>query len=201
MKAIAKARYVRVTPQKARRVIDVVRGKNAVEALNILQFAPQRVAKDIRKVLASALANAEQAAQKTGASYADENMVVFEAMVDEGPTMKRMRARAKGTGARILKRTSHLTIVVADKEESHAPVKREKFVKMAEAKALKAKAQTEAKKAASKAEAPKAEAKAGAKKSTTKAASKSETKAPAKKAASGTSAKKTTKNKTEGSAE
>lgn len=117
MKAKAQARFVRVTPQKARRVMDVVRGKNALAALDTLAFAPQAPAKPIRKVLASALANAEQAAKAAGESYNAEDMLIVEAFVNEGPTMKRYRARAQGRGARILKRTSHLTIVVGTKED------------------------------------------------------------------------------------
>lgn len=114
MKATAHSRYVRVTPQKARRVIREVRGLPANRALDVLKFAPQKPAVPIRKTLVSALANAEQAARREGKSFDADTMFVIEAYVNEGPTMKRFRARAQGRGARILKRTSHLTVVVGD---------------------------------------------------------------------------------------
>ena len=106
--AFARARYVRITPQKARRVVDMVRGMDVESALTTLQFAPQAAAETIGKVLASAVANAETT---EGLDTAD--LVVAQAMVDEGPTMKRGRARAQGRASRINKRTSHITIVVA----------------------------------------------------------------------------------------
>ena len=106
--AFARARYVRITPQKARRVVDMVRGMDVESALTTLQFAPQAAAETVGKVLASAVANAETT---EGLDAAD--LVVAQAMVDEGPTMKRWRARAQGRASRINKRTSHITIVVA----------------------------------------------------------------------------------------
>jgi large subunit ribosomal protein L22 len=106
--AFARARYVRITPQKARRVVDMVRGMDVESALITLQFAPQAAAETVGKVLASAVANAETT---EGLDAAD--LVVAQAMVDEGPTMKRWRARAQGRASRINKRTSHITIVVA----------------------------------------------------------------------------------------
>jgi large subunit ribosomal protein L22 len=106
--AFARARYVRITPQKARRVVDMVRGMDVESALTVLQFAPQAAAETVGKVLASAVANAETT---EGLDAAD--LVVAAAMVDEGPTMKRWRARAQGRASRINKRTSHITIVVA----------------------------------------------------------------------------------------
>lgn len=105
--AFARARFVRITPQKARRVVDMVRGMPAEEALVMLEFAPQGAAETVRKVLASAIANAETT---EGLDAAD--LVVSQAMVDEGPTMKRWRARAQGRASRINKRTSHITLVV-----------------------------------------------------------------------------------------
>lgn len=117
MKATAHTRYVRVTPQKARRIMNEVRGMEAKKALNLLSFAPQKPALPIRKTLVSALANAEQAARNAGTSFDADEMFVIEAYVNDGPTMKRFRARAQGRGARILKRTSHLTIVVGDIED------------------------------------------------------------------------------------
>lgn len=117
MKATAHSRYVRVTPQKARRVMNEVRGLSANRALDLLKFAPQKPAVPIRKALVSALANAEQAARNAGKSFDVDEMFVVEAYVNDGPTMKRFRARARGRGARILKRTSHLTVVVGDAED------------------------------------------------------------------------------------
>ena len=117
MKAIAHTRYVRVTPQTARRIMNEVRGMEANKALDLLKFAPQKPALPIRKTLVSALANAEQAARNAGTSFNSDEMYVVEAYVNDGPTMKRFRARAQGRGARILKRTSHLTIVVGDAED------------------------------------------------------------------------------------
>lgn len=117
MKATAHTRYVRVTPQKARRIMNEVRGMEANKALDVLKFAPQKPALPIRKTLVSALANAEQAARNAGRSFDSDQMYIVEAYVNDGPTMKRFRARAQGRGARILKRTSHLTIVVGDAED------------------------------------------------------------------------------------
>ena len=117
MIATAHTRYVRVTPQKARRVMNEVRGLDANRALDVLQFAPQKAAVSIRKTLVSALANAEQAARNNNETFDADDMFIVEAYVNEGPTMKRFRARAQGRGARILKRTSHLTIVVGDAED------------------------------------------------------------------------------------
>lgn len=117
MKATAHTRYVRVTPQKARRIMNEVRGMEANKALDVLKFAPQKPALPIRKTLVSALANAEQAARNAGTSFDSDAMYIVEAYVNDGPTMKRFRARAQGRGARILKRTSHLTIVVGDAED------------------------------------------------------------------------------------
>ncbi|MEH3032725.1 MAG: 50S ribosomal protein L22 [Aeromicrobium erythreum] len=105
--AFAVARFVRVTPQKARRVADLVRGLDVEEALAILQFAPQAVASNFYKLVESAAANAV-----TTEGLDRSTLVVSTVMVDEGPTMKRWRPRAKGAANRILKRTSHLTVVV-----------------------------------------------------------------------------------------
>ena len=109
MQAIAKLRFSRISPQKARLVADQVRGKPVEEALNILQFSPKKGADVIRKVVESAVANAENNA---GADI--DELKVKTIMVDEGPTLKRFRARAKGRGTRILKRTSHVTVIVAE---------------------------------------------------------------------------------------
>ena len=105
--AFASARFVRITPQKARRVVDMVRGLGVDDALSLLQFAPQAAAETVHKVLQSAVANAEG---NEGLDRA--TLVVARAMVDEGPTMKRWRARAQGRASRINQRTSHITLVV-----------------------------------------------------------------------------------------
>ena len=110
MEARAQARYVRVTPMKARRVVDVIRGLSATEAQAILKFAPQAASEPVGKVLASAVANAENNLNLNPAT-----LFISEAYVDEGPTMKRFRPRAQGRAYPIRKRTSHITVVVAPK--------------------------------------------------------------------------------------
>ena len=105
--ALAQARYVRMTPMKCRRVIDLVRGLPVQEALDILRFAPQAASEPIGKVVASAAANAEH---NNNLQRAD--LFIAQAYVDEGPTLKRFRPRAQGRAFRIRKRTSHITIVV-----------------------------------------------------------------------------------------
>jgi large subunit ribosomal protein L22 len=109
MEARAKARYVRVTPRKARRVVDLIRGLPADQARAALAFAPQSASDPVGKVLASAIANAEYAKHLDAST-----LVVSRAWVDEGPTLKRFRPRALGRGYRINKRTSHITVVVSD---------------------------------------------------------------------------------------
>ena len=120
MEAKAQARYVRVTPQKARRVVDLIRGKKATEAVAVLQFAPQGASEQIRKVLESAIANARYAADQASAPFDERTLVVSEAYVDEGPTMKRFRPRAQGRASRINKRTSHITVRVAQPQKTTA---------------------------------------------------------------------------------
>jgi large subunit ribosomal protein L22 len=105
--AFAKASHVRVTPMKARRVIELIRDMPAQEALSVLKFAPQAASEPIAKVLASAIANAEH-----NFSLDPESLIITRAYVDEGPTMKRFRPRAQGRAYRIRKRTSHITIEV-----------------------------------------------------------------------------------------
>ncbi len=112
--ARAQARFVRITPMKARRVVDLVRGKRVPEAVAILQFAPQAASEQILKVLQSAVANARYRADATAQSFDEGNLIVTEAFVDEGPTMKRFRPRAQGRASQILKRTSHITVVVGE---------------------------------------------------------------------------------------
>ena len=117
MEAKAQARFIRVTPQKSRRVVNEVRGKRVLEAADILRFAPQAVATDVRKVLLSAVANSKVKAENAGETFNEADLLVLESYVDEGPTMKRIRPRAQGRAGRILKRTSHITIVVGTKED------------------------------------------------------------------------------------
>ena len=105
--ASATARYVRVTPMKARRVVDLVRGRTVEDALAILKFAPQAASEPVAKVVASAAANAEN---NLGLNPA--TLVISTAFVDEGATMKRFQPRAQGRAFRIRKRTSHITIEV-----------------------------------------------------------------------------------------
>ncbi len=112
MEARAQARYVRVTPMKARRVIDLIRGMNAADAQAVLRFAPQAASEPIGKVLDSAIANAAN-----NHAMDVRGLVVSEAFVDEGPTMKRIRPRAQGRAYRIRKRSSHITVVVSDGNE------------------------------------------------------------------------------------
>jgi large subunit ribosomal protein L22 len=106
MEARAKARYVRVTPRKARRVVDLIRGMPADEAQAVLAFAPQSASGPVGKVLASAIANADRGALR-----------VSRAWVDEGPMLKRFRPRAQGRAYRVNKRTSHITVIVSDRAE------------------------------------------------------------------------------------
>src|SRR5699024_8548403 len=102
-------------PQKARRVVDLVRGLGVDEAMTLLEFAPQGASNDIRKLIASAVANAESTEGLDGA-----DLVVSSLRVDAGPTMKRWRPRAKGAANRILKRTSHISVVVQPREDYEA---------------------------------------------------------------------------------
>lgn len=116
MEAKAKARFVRVTPQKARRVVDLIRGKQAGEAVQVLKFAPQAAGETVLKVVESAIANAREGAKRNGERFDENALYVAEAFVDEGPTLKRFRPRAQGRASQILKRTSHITVVVAERE-------------------------------------------------------------------------------------
>jgi large subunit ribosomal protein L22 len=119
----ASARHVRVTPQKARRVVDLIRGKQAMEAVAVLRFAPQAASDPIRKVLESAIANARVAADRNSEAFDERTLVIQSVFVDEGPTMKRFRPRAQGRAARINKRTSHITVVIAPTGKASAPLR------------------------------------------------------------------------------
>ncbi len=112
MRTHAKARFIRQSPYKVRRVLDLVRGLPVNEARVVLEHTNRRAAAPVRKCLDSAVANAEH-----NLAVDPEELVVLEAYADEGPTLKRWRPRARGRATRIRKRTSHITIVVADEEE------------------------------------------------------------------------------------
>jgi large subunit ribosomal protein L22 len=113
--AVAKARFVRVSPTKARRVIDLVRGKSVAEALDILRWAPQAASVPVAKVIASAAANAQN---NNGLDPA--TLVVATVYADGGPTAKRIRPRAQGRAFRIRRRTSHITVVVESRPAKDA---------------------------------------------------------------------------------
>ena len=112
MEAKAVAKYVRVSPRKARRTIDLIRGKDIGQALGILKNTPNKPSKIIEKVLNSAIANAEN-----NHDMLVDDLYVSECYVDEGPTMKRFRPRAMGQASPINKRTSHVTVILEDKKE------------------------------------------------------------------------------------
>ena len=121
MQATAILKYVRVSAQKGRLVADQVRGLPVARALELLQFSPKKAAGHLRKVLESAIANAEH---NEGADV--DELKVATIQVDGGPTLRRFHARAKGRGARILKRTSHITVVVSDEKKRSKAMKTEK---------------------------------------------------------------------------
>ena len=109
----AVARQVRISATKSRRVVDLVRGMDVAEALDTLKFAPQAASEPVYKVVASAAANAEQTH-----NLRRDDLFISAAFVDEGVTMRRIRPRAKGSASRILKRSSHITVVVEPKSTS-----------------------------------------------------------------------------------
>lgn len=111
MESRAVAKHIRISPRKARQVVDLVRGKSVGEALNILRFMPNKAATPIYKVVESAAANAEN-----NFDMNRDDLYVSKIFVDEGPTMKRIRPRARGMADRIRKRTSHITVVLAERE-------------------------------------------------------------------------------------
>jgi len=121
MQATAILKYVRVSAQKGRLVADQIRGLPVARALEILQFSPKKAAGHLRKVLESAIANAEH---NEGADV--DELRVAGVQVDGGPTLRRFSARAKGRGVRILKRTSHITVTVSDEKKRSKAVKKEK---------------------------------------------------------------------------
>lgn len=109
MEVKAVAKYIRISPQKVRKITGAVKGKPVETALNTLRFMPQKSAGLVGKVLRSAVANADQ-----NENMDVDNLIVRNIFVDQGPTLKRFRARARGRGSRILKRTSHITVIVAE---------------------------------------------------------------------------------------
>ena len=116
VESIARVRHIRVTPQKARRVVEMIRGKQAEEALAILKFAPQGASEPVYKLVASAMANARVKADATNEFLDEQDLYVSRIFVDEGTTLKRFQPRAQGRAFRINKRTSHITVVVAPKD-------------------------------------------------------------------------------------
>jgi len=117
VESVARVRHIRVTPMKARRVVNLIRGKQAHEALAILKFAPQTASEPVYKLVASAIANARVKADAANAFLDEQDLFVSEAFVDEGATLKRFRPRAQGRAFKILKRTSHITVVLATPDE------------------------------------------------------------------------------------
>src|ERR1700747_3057649 len=110
----ARARFIRVSPQKARLVIDLIRGQRAEEALQTLRFTKKRVAKEVEKTLRSAIANAERKAEDSGESLDVDALYVTRCFVNEGPRWKRMRPAPQGRGFRYQKRTSHIVVGVSE---------------------------------------------------------------------------------------
>ncbi len=117
VESIARVRHIRVTPMKARRVVNLIRGKQAQEALAILRFAPQGASEPVYKLVASAIANARVKADATNSFLDEQDLYVKAAFVDEGTTLKRFQPRAQGRAFRINKRTSHITVVLATPAE------------------------------------------------------------------------------------
>jgi large subunit ribosomal protein L22 len=120
-RAVARARYVRMTPMKVRRVVELIRGRSAGDALAVLRFAPQAASEPVAKLLASAVANAEN-----NLGLDPDTLWVSTVFVDEGPTLKRFRPRAQGRAYRIRKRTSHITIEVESRTAVAKPAKGKK---------------------------------------------------------------------------
>jgi large subunit ribosomal protein L22 len=120
VESIARVRHIRVTPMKARRVVNMIRGKQAQEALAILKFAPQSASEPVYKLVASAIANARVKADQSNTYLDEQDLYVSRAFVDEGTTLKRFQPRAQGRAFRINKRTSHITVVLATPDEAEA---------------------------------------------------------------------------------
>ncbi len=112
MEAQATTKYLRVSPQKARLVVDLIRGRQAGEAINILRFTKKRITREVEKTLRSAIANAEQKSERVDV----DDLVVSKVFVDDGPRMKRVRPAPMGRAYRYQRRMSHITIVVESQE-------------------------------------------------------------------------------------
>ena len=119
VESIARVRHIRVTPQKARRVAQLIKGKQADEALAILKFAAQGASEPIFKLVESAKANAQVKADAAGEALNEDDLFVKNAFVDEGITLKRFRPRAQGRADQIKKRTSHITVVLSTPEAAN----------------------------------------------------------------------------------
>jgi len=129
VESIARVRHIRVTPQKAHRVINLVRGKQAQEALAILKFAPQAASEPVYKLVASAMANARVKADSTNTYLDEQDLYVSSIFVDEGTTLKRFQPRAQGRAFAIRKRTSHITVVLATPDVAEAATTSKKAAK------------------------------------------------------------------------
>lgn len=116
VESIARVKHIRVTPQKARRVVALIKGKQAQEALAILKFAPQGASEPVYKLVAAAVANARVKADGAGEYLDEQDLYVKNAYVDEGTTLKRFQPRAQGRAFQIKKRTSHITVQLATPE-------------------------------------------------------------------------------------
>jgi large subunit ribosomal protein L22 len=113
LEAKAHLRYVRISPRKARLVVDMIRGMDTTEAKAVLNFVPKKAARIVKKLLESAISNAVK-----NHGMKEENLYISKIYVDKGPTLKRWKPRARGRADRILKRTSHITIYVSQREGS-----------------------------------------------------------------------------------
>ncbi|KJL34432.1 MULTISPECIES: 50S ribosomal protein L22 [Microbacterium] len=116
VESVARVKHIRVTPQKARRVVALIKGKQAQEALAILKFAQQSASEPIYKLVHSAMANAQVKADRDGEFLDEQDLYIKNAFVDEGTTLKRFQPRAQGRAFQIKKRTSHITVVLATPE-------------------------------------------------------------------------------------
>lgn len=109
MEVRAIAKYMRISPRKVRVLIDAIKGKTAEKGLEYIKFMPQKAARILEKVIKSAVANADQ-----NPNIDVDSLIIRNVIVDQGPTLKRFRARARGRGSRILKRTAHVTVILAE---------------------------------------------------------------------------------------
>jgi large subunit ribosomal protein L22 len=109
MEVRAVSKYVRISPSKVRKLVDAVKGKPVENGLQILKFMPQKSANILEKILRSAVANADQ-----NADIDIDLLIIRNIIADQGPTLKRWKARARGRGTRVLKRTSHITVILAE---------------------------------------------------------------------------------------